>query len=83
MADNFTDEHRDRPVVTAEGDRLGTVSEVSEDRATIESTDEDRGNLTDNVRDMLEWGDDESGEREIRNEDVDTYGDDEIRLRAP
>lgn len=80
MARDFTSDDRDQPVVTAEGARIGTVSEVNEGRATIESTEDDRGNLTDEVKDMLGWGDEETGERELRSEDVDAFNENEIRL---
>lgn len=77
MARDFTEDDRDKPIVTSEGTRVGTVSNVNEGRATVErDTDQD---LTDKVKDMLSWGDDDSNE--VRSEHVDTYGDDEIRLR--
>lgn len=83
MARNFTGEDRDRPVITAEGDRIGTVREVDEGRATVESTEEERGTLTAEVRDMLGWGDEETNERELRSDRVDTHDEGEIRLHAP
>lgn len=79
MARDFTDEDRNKSVVTGEGDRIGTVSDVNEGRATVER-DEDQ-DLTDKVKDMLSWDDDESNE--LRGEHVESYDDDEIRLRNP
>lgn len=83
MVENFTDEHRDRPVITAEGNRIGTISEPNGNRATIESTDEERENLSDDVREMLGWNDDESNEREIRTENVDIDDEKGMHLHGP
>lgn len=77
MARNFTDDDRDKDVVTAEGNRIGTVRDVNEGRATVER-DPDR-DLTDKIKDLLGWDDDESNE--LRSDHVDSYGDDEVRLR--
>lgn len=79
MAREFTDDDRDKDVVTAEGDRIGTVSDVNEGRATVER-DED-ADLTDKVKDLIGWGDDDSNE--LRDEHVDSYEDDRVRLRRP
>lgn len=79
MAREFTEDDRDKDIVTSEGDRIGRVRDVNEGRATVErDTNRD---LTDKVKDMLGWGDDDSNE--LRSEHVDTYDDDEIRLRSP
>lgn len=77
MARKFTDDDRDKNVVTSEGDRIGTINDVNDDRATVKR-DKDRS-LTDKVKDMLGWGDDDSNE--IRNEHVDSVNDNEVRLR--
>lgn len=79
MARDFTDDDRNKNVVTAEGDRIGTVRDVNGGRATVER-DQDK-DLTDKIKDLLGWDDDESNE--LRNEHVDSYGDDEIQLRRP
>lgn len=79
MARDFTDDDRDKSVVTREGDRIGTVRDVNEGRATVERDDDQ--DLTDKVKDMLGWGDDESNE--LRSDHVESYDDDEIRLRNP
>lgn len=77
MARNFTDDDRDKDVVTSEGNRIGTINDVNDDRATVKR-DKDKS-LTDKVKDMLGWDDDDSNE--IRNEHVDTVNDNEVRLR--
>lgn len=79
MARDFTDDDRDKDIVTSEGDRIGTVRDVNEGRATVER-DQDQ-DLTDKVKDMLGWGDDESNE--LRGEHVDSYDENEVRLRGP
>lgn len=78
MARNFTDDDRDKHVVTSEGTRIGKIRDVNDDRATVDRSDDDEG-LTDKIKDMLGWGDDDSNE--IRNEHVDSVNDDEVRLR--
>ncbi|WP_306053909.1 PRC-barrel domain containing protein [Natronococcus wangiae] len=78
MARDFTDDDRDKDVVTAEGNRIGTIRDVNEGRATVDrDSDQD---LTDKVKDLLGWDNDESNE--LRSEHVDTY-DDEVQLRRP
>ena len=79
MVRDFRDEDRDKPVVTAEGDRIGTVHDVRDGRATV-NRDDDEG-LTDKIKDLLPWDDDDSNE--LRGEHVDSYENDEVRLRRP
>lgn len=79
MARDFRDEDRDKSVVTAEGDRIGTVHDVRDGRATV-NRDNDEG-LTDKIKDWLSWDDNDSNE--LRGEHVDSYENDEIRLRRP
>lgn len=77
MARNFTDDDRNKDVVTAEGDRIGTIDDVHDDRATVRR-DEDT-DLTDKIKGMLDWGDDDSNE--LRSDHVETIDDDRVRLR--
>lgn len=79
MARDFTDDDRNKDVVTAEGDRIGTVTDVNDGRATVER-DED-ADLTDKIKDLVGWGDDDSNE--LRSDHVDSYDDDRVRLRRP
>ncbi|MFC6726573.1 hypothetical protein ACFQE1_19830 [Halobium palmae] len=82
MAREFTDDDRNKYVTTADGTRIGTINDVNGDRATVDrdsDSDNDDG-LTDKVKDMLGWGDDDDS-NEIRSEHVDSYDDDEVRLR--
>lgn len=77
MARNFTDDDRNKDVVTPDGDRIGTIGDVNDDRATVERDND--ADLTDKIKDMLGWGDDNSNE--LRSEHVDSYDDDQVRLR--
>ncbi|MUV56890.1 hypothetical protein [Halogeometricum sp. CBA1124] len=79
MARKFRDDDRDKEVVTAEGDRIGTIHDVNDGRATVER-DEDSDGLTGKIKDMLGWGDDDD-DNELRDEHVDSYDDDRVRLR--
>lgn len=77
MARDFTDDDRNKDVYSSEGDRIGTINDVNKDRATVERDDDT--DLTDKVKDLLGWDDDDSNE--IRSEHVDSYDDDRVRLR--
>ena len=77
MADRFTDDDRGKDVVTSEGTSIGTVNEINDDRATVKRREDQ--DLTDKVKDMLGWGDDDSNE--LRSEHVESRDDDKIRLR--
>ena len=72
----FTDDDRGRDVVTSDGTRVGTINQVNDDRATVDRDDGE--SLTDKVKDMLGWGDDDN---EIRDEHVDRREDDRVYLR--
>lgn len=70
-----------KPIIAPAGITVGTVRTVKGDRATVERT-EDHDSLTDEIKDLLGWGDDDDDEdREIRREHVDRYEDDAIHLR--
>ena len=82
MAEPFTDEDTGKDIVTADGDRIGTISTVDEGRATVSSDDEDEKNLTDHVREMLGW--DESGDpQELEGAQIDRNDEDEVVLPPP
>lgn len=77
MVRDFTDDDRNKDVVTAEGDRIGTVRDVNDGRATVDR-DQDT-DLTDKIKDLVGWGDDDSNE--LHSDHVDSYEDDRVRLR--
>lgn len=79
MPREFTDDHRDNDVLTSEGDRIGTISAVDGERATVERDDDSV--LPDTLREMLGWDDDDDNEIESHYvEDLNTTGD-ELRLK--
>lgn len=80
MARELTTDDRDKTVVTAEGRRVGTVSDVDGGRARV-TTDDDSEGLTDKLKSVLGW-DDSEDTHDLRNDDVDSVTDDEIRLRS-
>jgi hypothetical protein len=79
MARDFTDDDVGSNVLDAEGNRLGQVRQAHGDHATVESTNEEREGLTDKLKDYLGWGD--SNENDLSSEQVDSYGNNEVRLR--
>lgn len=81
MARPFTDDDRDKRVVTDEGDRIGRVTDVNDDRATVRRDSDDDDGLTDKITDMLGWNDDDDDEHELHRDHVEENPDDEIRLR--
>lgn len=78
MARDFTDDDRNKDVVTAEGNRIGTVRDVNDGRATVDR-DQD-ADLTDKIKDLVGWGDDDDS-NELQGDHVDSYEDDRVRLR--
>lgn len=63
----------------ADGTRVGTVVEVRDGQGYVEPDDD--ADLTEVVRSMLNW-DDADNTHELRNDDVETVTDDEVRLRS-
>jgi len=79
MARDLTDDDRNKDVVTSDGTRIGTVSDIREGQARV-TPDTDSGGLTDTIKSMLGW-DDSDEDQTLRNDDVDSVNDDEVRLR--
>ena len=79
MARTFSDDDREKPIVTSEGDTIGTVRDVDQERATVHRT-EDHDSLTDEIKDMLGWDDDDES-HELRREHVDRDEDNRLYLR--
>ena len=80
MARDLTNDDRDKDVVTAGGTRVGTVSGVQDGQARVTPAT-DSGGLTDKIKSMLGW-DDSDEDQTLRNDDVDSVNDDEVRLRS-
>lgn len=75
----FHDEDREKTVVTSEGHTVGRVREVEEDRATIDRHDDD-DSLTDEIKEMLGWDDDDDT-HELDREHIERDEDDRLVLR--
>ncbi|MDS0300603.1 hypothetical protein NDI76_17780 [Halogeometricum sp. S1BR25-6] len=74
----FSDDDRDKDVVTSEGDRVGRVRDVDGDgdSATVEADE----SLSEKLLDKLGWSDDD-GPNEIRRDQVDSNTADYLRLK--
>ncbi|MCH7661767.1 MAG: hypothetical protein IH933_14710 [Euryarchaeota archaeon] len=81
MGYEFTDEDENSPIRTAEGERIGTVSDVNEGRASVE---EDEG-ITDAIREALGWdSDDDESDRQthdLSDAAVERVDDDGVWIR--
>ncbi|MDL5362084.1 hypothetical protein [Halalkalicoccus sp. NIPERK01] len=76
MAHEFTDEDRDKPVRVVDGERVGTVSDVRDGRASVE---EDEG-ITDAIKEKLGW-DDDDGSHELGDAAIERVDDDGVWIR--
>ncbi|MCL7416330.1 MAG: PRC-barrel domain containing protein [Halalkalicoccus sp.] len=77
MAHEFTDEDREKPVRTADGERVGTVSDVSNGRASVE---EEEG-ITDAIKEKLGWDDGDGGSYDLSDAAIDRVDDDGVWIR--
>ncbi|AUV83494.1 hypothetical protein C2R22_19115 [Salinigranum rubrum] len=77
MAYQFTEDDRNKRVVTAEGHHVGSVQTIDGARARVDRSESD--SLTDKIKGMLGWDDDDANE--IRDEHVDRSDEDHIYLR--
>ena len=66
-------------MVTHEGNTIGRVRDVDDDRATVERTD-DHDSLTDKIKDML-GRDDDDNSHELHRDHVDRHENDKFHLR--
>ncbi len=79
MARDFTDGDRGSSVFDNNGNRIGTVNDVQDGNALIDTSDGDSG-ILDDLTDALGWDDDDDT-HELRSEDVNSYDDDGVHLR--
>ncbi|EMA39280.1 hypothetical protein [Halococcus hamelinensis] len=79
MARDFTDDDRGLSVVDHDGNRVGTVDDVRDDTALVDTSGSDSGVL-DTVTSALGWNDDDET-HELRHDDVETVSDEHVRLR--
>lgn len=79
MTRGFGEPDVGKPVFSSRGDRLGTVGEVrDEDTARVDHDDSD--GLTEKVKEMLGWNDDDD-HHDLRRDHVERHDDDGIHLR--
>lgn len=76
MTREFTENDRGLPVRTAEGEEVGTVSEISEGGARVDPTED----LNDDIRTNLGWEESEDSPYDLRDQHIDQISDDEVRL---
>lgn len=74
MERQFNDGDREKRIVTSDGQNIGRVSDVHDGRATVEHSDDD--SLTDEVKEMLGWSDDEDDEPHELHRDHVSHDDD-------
>jgi hypothetical protein len=75
----FNDNDREKRVVTADGKNVGRIRDVDDDRATVERSEDD-DSLTDEIKELLGWDDDDET-HELRRDHIDRYEDDEFHLQ--
>ncbi|WP_049947939.1 hypothetical protein [Candidatus Halobonum tyrrellensis] len=78
MTRQFTDDDRGKDVLTAEGDRIGTVRDVDGDRATVDRDDD--AALPEKLREMLGW--DDHASNELHGDHVEEGTADDLRLKS-
>ena len=78
MTREFTDDDREKEVLTAEGDRIGRIRDVDGERATVERDDE--ADLPEKLREMLGW--DDPAANELHGDHVEEDTADDLRLKS-
>ena len=78
MARDFTGDDRGTAVLNHQGERVGTVSDVQDGNAHVDTSDTDSGVL-DSIKDALGWNNDDNT-HELRGDDVDSYDEDGVHL---
>lgn len=77
MVRNFEAGDKGSEVYSADGDMIGTVTDVKGNRLHVEPQD----TLSRNIRQMLGWGDKTDEEYELRHSAVENISGDEIHLK--
>lgn len=78
MSANFTDDDEGKTVVSADGDKIGTVAEVRGDTVHVDP----ESGMTDTIKNKLGWGEADEDTYPLTEDRVDTVTDDEIRLQG-
>lgn len=77
MRSTLSDDDEGKRVVTSSGDDVGMIKKVEAGRAFV---DTDPG-LSDSIRTMLGWGEEQEGDWEVVDDRVDRITDDEVVLK--
>lgn len=75
----FNDDDREKRVVTSDGRTIGKVRDVDDDRARVDRSD-DEESLTEEIKDMLGWSDEDEA-HELRRDKIDRDEDDKLYLQ--
>ena len=75
----FNDDDREKRVVTSDGRTIGRVRDVDDDRARVDRSD-DEESLTEEIKDMLGWSDEDES-HELRRDKIDRDEDDKLYLQ--
>jgi hypothetical protein len=76
MPRDFTDEDRGTPIRTTEGQRVGEIASVESGTARVDPA----AGLSDETRRDFGWDESIWGPYDLRDEQIDTISDDEVRL---
>lgn len=77
MSPDFTTDDEGKPIVTANGDQIGTVRDVDVRTAIVEPGPD----LSDSIKSRLGWRATETETYRLNEEYVDEITDDEIRIQ--
>ncbi|WP_255169297.1 PRC-barrel domain containing protein [Natrononativus amylolyticus] len=77
MCASFTDDDEGKPVVNANGERIGMIEAVEGGMVHV---DPDPG-VTDTIKSKLGWGDADEETYTLEEENVESITDDEVQLR--
>lgn len=77
MSPDFTTDDEGKPVVTADGDRIGTVREVDVHTAHVEPGPD----MSDSIKSRLGWRATETTTYQLDEEYVESITDDEVRIQ--
>ncbi|WP_408957779.1 PRC-barrel domain-containing protein [Natrinema sp. 74] len=77
MTPDFTTDDEGKPVVTADGEQIGTVREVDVHTARVEPGPD----MSDSIKSRLGWRATETTTYRLDEEYVESISDDEVRIR--
>jgi hypothetical protein len=81
MNREFGSEDEGKPITTAAGEPIGTVSNIEGDRAQVTPDDSEESDLTEKVKSALGW-DDPGEDQDLEKDFVQDVDDERVRLRG-